>query len=246
MNLEYWFPLRHQVKTEHLSCLEDGAYRRLIDRYMLYRQPLLDSDVVLARIAGLAADEWASIAATVRAFFVENGGKLAHTTCNEQLDAQDARARTRSESGQKAARARWVKSCEADTSRMRDAYDTDAGRNAEQMRENAIRQDKTEQNNPSTLNIEREVQEGEPSPAPVPSGEKRNRRKQRSRSRPETDSLELRKLAERNKRELAIEHIRKGIPCPWLTDKYVDGLFKEGVITLAQCRKAGFSVEAPR
>lgn len=252
MNIEFWFPwypLRHQVKTEHLSCLEDGAYRRLIDRYMLYRQPLLDNDAVLARIAGLAPEEWATIAATVRAFFVENGGKLSQATCNEELDKQDRLSRIRSRSAQNAARARWVNSRGADAPGMRDASAPHAERNAELMRENATRQDKTEHNNPSMFNTEREVPEGEPSTmvtSAVPSGGKQYRRRQRTRPQLDGDLLEQREVAKRNKREVAIEQIRKGIPCPWLTDRYVQGLFSEGLVSLAQCRKAGFSIEVPR
>lgn len=339
MNLEYWFPwypFRHQAKTEHLSCLEDGAYRRLIDRYMINRRPLMDNDIALARIAGLTADEWAAIAGTVRAFFLQNGGELSQPTCDEVLDRQDETSRTRSQSAQNAANARWNRRGGSDASRMRGASDPHTPRNAENMHEEAIGENKIKEKNPSVVDTERVVSEGEPiigDPSRNTISNARESRKSRARAglsqgwEPESsvvewsvtvlepfgidwrweldkfrdhaaandrlcrdwtaafknwirDTVERQKrangrvqggrfagdekqgrgivaasiavgaaiadrtIADQNRRQLAIEQIRKGIPCPWLTDRFVQGLFSDGVVSLEQCRKAGFYVEA--
>ena len=45
-----WYPLEHRRDTYKLSLTEDGAYRRLLDEYMVNRQPLPDDDAALARI----------------------------------------------------------------------------------------------------------------------------------------------------------------------------------------------------
>jgi uncharacterized protein YdaU (DUF1376 family) len=104
-----WYFAIYEADAGHLSCLEDGAYRRLIDRYMRTQAPLPDDDAALARFVGLSLDEWLAIAPRIRPFFQARGGKLHNKRCNQELDKQDARSKTRSETARKGGLARQLK-----------------------------------------------------------------------------------------------------------------------------------------
>jgi uncharacterized protein YdaU (DUF1376 family) len=102
-----WYPLAFRRKTYRLSLAADGAYRRLIDEYMLNRKALPDDDRALARILGVSPDEWLEVAADVRPFFEVSGANLFHRRCDQELRVQDNRTVRFSERGKKAAYARY-------------------------------------------------------------------------------------------------------------------------------------------
>jgi uncharacterized protein YdaU (DUF1376 family) len=102
-----WNPIAFRRKTFHLSLAEEGAYRRLIDEYMLGREPLPDDDKALARILGISGEEWAVVAPKVREFFCARKGRLHNKRCDEELRAQDMRSERFSERGKKAAYAKY-------------------------------------------------------------------------------------------------------------------------------------------
>ena len=104
-----WYPLDFRHKTYHLSLAQDGAYRRLIDEYMLTRRPLPDNDMALARILGIGLDEWLTIAGIVRQFFRPSNDLLFHKRCDQELRAQNMRSERFSERGKKAAFAKYSK-----------------------------------------------------------------------------------------------------------------------------------------
>ena len=86
-----WYPhyiVDYQRDTLHLTTLEHGAYRLLIDAYMLHGRPLPDNDAVLARIAGMTDEAWSGISATIRAFFMSSGTVLKHKRCEHELEEQ--------------------------------------------------------------------------------------------------------------------------------------------------------------
>jgi uncharacterized protein YdaU (DUF1376 family) len=105
-----WYLDLYDADAGHLTCLEDGAYRRLIDRYMRTRKPLPDDNAYLARVVGLTPDEWADIAPKIKPFFQAKNGKLHHKRCNLVLDDQDKRAKTLTERAKKGGIARQLKS----------------------------------------------------------------------------------------------------------------------------------------
>ena len=94
----------------HLTLSEDGAYRRLIDEYMVTRSPLPDNDAALARIIGISINEFQAIAEQMRGFFKAKGGRLHHRRCNTELDRQDTLSQKRSESAKKGAAKRHTRS----------------------------------------------------------------------------------------------------------------------------------------
>lgn len=104
-----WYPADFERDTYHLTLAQDGAYRRLIDKYMILREALPDDDAALARIIGVGFEEWVSVAPVVRKFFRAKDGKLTHKRCAAELRAQELRFGRHSERGKKAAFAKWSK-----------------------------------------------------------------------------------------------------------------------------------------
>lgn len=140
-----WYPWHardYRKDTLHLSLKEDGAYRRLIDEYMLSEAPLPDNDVALARIAGVTLAEWLEVAAIVKAFFRAEQGVLTHKRCEEELHAQALLVQNKSKRGKDAADARWQKHREG-KGLFPDAVQTHSASTAPAIRNGATRQDKT-------------------------------------------------------------------------------------------------------
>lgn len=84
-----WFPRRYIHDTRALGLAADGAYRRLIDEYMLTRLTLPDDDHALARICGIGVEEWLAVASQVRPFFTKAKGRLCNKRCESELRKQD-------------------------------------------------------------------------------------------------------------------------------------------------------------
>lgn len=107
-----WYPFfvqDYRRDTYHLSLEEDGAYRRLIDEYMVTRASLPNDDAALARIVGIPKAEWDRLAPVVRRFFTARNDKLFHKRCERELRAQNARHNRNSERARKAAMAKHFK-----------------------------------------------------------------------------------------------------------------------------------------
>lgn len=107
-----WYPffiIDYRRDTRHLSLEEDGAYRRLIDEYMVTRAALPSDDGALARIIGIPKTEWNRLAPVVRRFFRMRNDKLWHKRCEQELRAQNARRNRLSERGKKGGDAKALK-----------------------------------------------------------------------------------------------------------------------------------------
>jgi uncharacterized protein YdaU (DUF1376 family) len=107
-----WYPFfvtDYRRDTYHLSLEEDGAYRRLIDEYMITRQPLPNDEAALARIVGIPKTEWTRLAVKVRRFFRIRNDKLWHKRCELELRAQNARHNRQREKAQKGGMAKALK-----------------------------------------------------------------------------------------------------------------------------------------
>jgi uncharacterized protein YdaU (DUF1376 family) len=99
-----WYPffvVAYRRDTYDLTLEEDGAYRRLIDEYMITRQPLPNDNAALARIVGIPTTEWTRLAVKVRRFFRAKNDKLWHKRCELELRAQNARHNRLREKAQK-------------------------------------------------------------------------------------------------------------------------------------------------
>jgi uncharacterized protein YdaU (DUF1376 family) len=107
-----WYPffvVAYRRDTYDLSLEEDGAYRRLIDEYMVTRQPLPNDDAVLARIVGIPKTEWTRLAVKVRRYFKPKNDKLWHKRCEAELRAQNARHNSFKERARKGGIAKALK-----------------------------------------------------------------------------------------------------------------------------------------
>lgn len=107
-----WYPffvLDYRRDTYHLSLEEDGAYRRLIDEYMVTREALPNDDAALARIVGLPKADWDRLAHKVRRFFRVRNDRLVHKRCELELRAQNARHNRYRERAQKGGKAKAFK-----------------------------------------------------------------------------------------------------------------------------------------
>jgi uncharacterized protein YdaU (DUF1376 family) len=99
-----WYPFfinDYRRDTYHLTLEEDGAYRRLIDEYMVTRAALPNDDAALARIVGIPKTEWDRLAPVVRRFFRMRNDKLFHKRCEQEIRAQNARHNRNSERAKK-------------------------------------------------------------------------------------------------------------------------------------------------
>lgn len=107
-----WYPffvVDYRRDTYHLTLEEDGAYRRLIDEYMVTRAPLPNDDAALARIVGIPKTEWDRLAIVVRRFFRLRNDKLFHKRCERELRAQNARHNRNSKRASKGGTAKAFK-----------------------------------------------------------------------------------------------------------------------------------------
>lgn len=102
---DYWFPWtpsHFKADTMHLSALQDGIYRRLIDHYMETKLGLPDNDQALARIAGVDLDTFVDNSGDIRAFFkADKNGRLSHKKCDSILKDQNKRSKINSKNGKK-------------------------------------------------------------------------------------------------------------------------------------------------
>ncbi len=111
MKLE-WYPffvIDYRRDTRHLDLEHDGAYRRLLDEYMLTREPLPNDDAALARIIGIPKTDWDRLAIVVRRFFRARNDKLFHKRCDKEIRAQNARHNRNSERAKKGGMAKAFK-----------------------------------------------------------------------------------------------------------------------------------------
>ena len=92
--------------TSHLSLLEHGIYRQLLDTYYLSEQPLCGDDAKLMRTHGIRTKEEAEAFKNVlKDFFELKDGLYIHKGCEKNLDQY----RQKSEKASQSAKARWHK-----------------------------------------------------------------------------------------------------------------------------------------
>jgi len=91
-----WYPWRgvlYRRDTGRLTLAEHGAYRALIDAYMMdHAGPLPDNDRALAVLARCSIDEWLAVAPAVRPFFQSVNGHLTNKRCRNRTGGHPAPA----------------------------------------------------------------------------------------------------------------------------------------------------------
>lgn len=138
-----WYPWNIKAfrsGTRHLTALQRGLYRDLIDEYMDTREPLPDHEQALANICRIDVETWRANADPILALppFHRENGKIFHDFCDGVLDDQDKKTRKKSVHGKKAAAKRWERKKKL---KMPSVYPVDA----EHMPSDAKGQDRTGQ-----------------------------------------------------------------------------------------------------
>jgi uncharacterized protein YdaU (DUF1376 family) len=89
--------------TRHLSMLEDGAYRRLIDVYYSHEIPLPKDEASVCRlVCARGRDEKAAVGVVLREFFTLAEDGWRHKRCDEEIEkAQDKRIKAAESAGKR-------------------------------------------------------------------------------------------------------------------------------------------------
>ncbi|HEX8957010.1 MAG TPA: DUF1376 domain-containing protein [Burkholderiaceae bacterium] len=92
--------------TSHLSLLEQGVYRRLLDQYYLDEKPLgLDHAVLMRAHCVRTADEKQALDNVLQDFFIRAEEGYVHKRCEIEIEAFHAKSHSAAES----AKARWAR-----------------------------------------------------------------------------------------------------------------------------------------
>lgn len=107
----------YRKKTHHLTLLEHGIYRSLLDTYYLTENPLDGDNDKLMRSHGIRTmDERLAFQNVIDDFFYMKDGEYHHETCNKYLNE----IYQKSEKARQSAKARWMKKCENNANGMRE------------------------------------------------------------------------------------------------------------------------------
>lgn len=93
--------------TAHLSMIEDGAYRRLIDAYYTREAPLpADEQQVCRLVRAASKQERAAVSVVLREFFIQVEAGWSHKRCDEEIQRLHNKSATARQSGLASAEAR--------------------------------------------------------------------------------------------------------------------------------------------
>lgn len=99
----------YRRQTTHLSLLEHGIYRSLLDTYYLNESPLCADDAKLMRTHCIRTEEEKSAFANIIAdFFTETESGYVHSSCEKVIE----KYREKSDKARESANARWGNKCE--------------------------------------------------------------------------------------------------------------------------------------
>ena len=136
----------YRKDTAHLSLLEHGVYRQLLDQYYLTEQPINADDAkVMRSLCVRSADEVQALANILSDFFVKTEFGYIHKRC----DISIADFHSKSTSSRDAANIRWAKAREANHA---NALLSDANVLQSQSERYAIGMPTKEPINPLTIN----------------------------------------------------------------------------------------------
>ncbi|CUI03900.1 hypothetical protein BN2497_10485 [Janthinobacterium sp. CG23_2] len=108
----------YTTDTAHLSLLEDGAYRRLMDRYYTTEAPLPADEAALFRVVrARAPDEQEAVRVVLAEFFDLTDAGWTHKRCDAEISAFKAKSGKAAEAANK----RWSKPVDASALPVADA-----------------------------------------------------------------------------------------------------------------------------
>ena len=92
--------------TSHLTLLEHGVYRQLLDQYYLNEEPItLDLDKLYRHLSVRTEEEKNALTNVLQDFFIETEDGYVHKRCNDTITEYQSK----SEKASKAAKIRWDK-----------------------------------------------------------------------------------------------------------------------------------------
>jgi uncharacterized protein YdaU (DUF1376 family) len=95
----------HLIDASHLSILEDGAYRRMKDRYFATETPLTNDETALFRTIGARSeDEKTAAHAVLSEFFTLTELGWTHKRCDEEIAAYQMKSEANKTNGAKGGR----------------------------------------------------------------------------------------------------------------------------------------------
>jgi uncharacterized protein YdaU (DUF1376 family) len=101
----------YRKDTTHLSTLEHGIYRQLIDWYYLEEKPIpRETDSVIRRLRLVSEDERNALVMVLREFFVEQSDGFHQLRCDEALQEYHKRKRTNKLNGKQGGRPKKTES----------------------------------------------------------------------------------------------------------------------------------------
>jgi uncharacterized protein YdaU (DUF1376 family) len=109
--------------TAHLSILEDGCYRRMMDRYYTTELPLPSDEQALFRLLrARSEDEKEAVRVVLDEFFTLTESGWSHKRCEEEI----SQYKDKSGKAADAANKRWNKGCNANAMPTHSERNTDA------------------------------------------------------------------------------------------------------------------------
>jgi len=94
----------YRKDTMHLSLLEHGCYRQLLDQYYLNEEPLtLDLDYLMRLLCARSEDEKNAIKNVLKDFFIEIESGYVHRRCEAEIEQYHLKTKTASDNAKK----RW-------------------------------------------------------------------------------------------------------------------------------------------
>jgi uncharacterized protein YdaU (DUF1376 family) len=97
----------YRKDTMHLTLLEHGCYRQLLDQYYLNEEPLpLDLTRLFRLINARTEDEQIAIKNIIEDFFIETENGFIHTRCDLEIEFFHARLESASKAGKASAEKR--------------------------------------------------------------------------------------------------------------------------------------------
>lgn len=109
--------------TAHLSLLEHGCYRQLLDMYYLSENPIpKETETVMRRLCARTEDEIKAVEIVLSEFFTLTENGYVHKRCEHEIDAYQSRADGARESGKLGGRPKKTVTV---ISENRDGYETE-------------------------------------------------------------------------------------------------------------------------
>lgn len=97
-----WYPADYAAKTAHLTAVQDGIYRRLLDHYYLMHGRVLANATTLLRVCRAFDEaERAAVPAMLAEFFTVIDGHYRHERADAELEKRALLRQKRAEAGSK-------------------------------------------------------------------------------------------------------------------------------------------------